>query len=107
FPLFIKWVGFNTTTIEVVHASRPVGKSSYNLTKLISLAFNTIISFSNKPLKLVVKFGLLISLFAFLMGIVTIIRYLLGNILVIGYSSLIVSLWFLSGIIITIIGVVG
>ncbi len=107
FPLFINWVGFNSTTIEVEHAKRFSGKSTYSFSKLLSLAFNTIISFSDKPLKLVVKFGLIISLFSFIIGLITIFRYYNGEITVLGYSSLIVSIWFLSGIMITITGIVG
>ncbi len=107
FPLFINWVGFNATTIEVEHSKRFSGKSNYSFSKLLSLAFNSIISFSDKPLKLVVKFGLIISLFSFIIGLITIFRYYNGEITVLGYSSLIVSIWFLSGIMITITGIVG
>jgi dolichol-phosphate mannosyltransferase len=107
FPLFIQWVGFNKAYVEVEHAERDSGKSSYTWSKLVSLAFNTIISFSNKPLKLFVKAGLIISSLSFLLGIITIYRYLTGAITVLGYSSLIVSIWFLSGVLMTIIGVVG
>lgn len=107
FPLFVNWVGYKTNSIEVEHAKRQVGNSSYSFSKLLSLAFNTIISFSNKPLKLFVKFGLLVSILSFAVGSFTIYRYLKGEILVLGYSSLIVSIWFLSGVIITTIGVVG
>ncbi|SEQ09706.1 dolichol-phosphate mannosyltransferase [Hyunsoonleella jejuensis] len=107
FPLFVKFVGYNTIAIEVEHNSREDGKSSYSIAALVSLAFNTIISFSNKPLKLFVKFGMLISLISFIAGIYTIYKYFEGAIEVLGYSSLIVSIWFLSGVIITIIGVTG
>jgi polyisoprenyl-phosphate glycosyltransferase len=107
FPLFVNWVGFKSVAIEVEHAERDSGKSSYSYSKLMSLAFNTIISFSNKPLKLFVKFGLLISIFSFAFGLVTIYRYLSGEITVLGYSSLMVSIWFLSGVLITTIGIVG
>ncbi len=107
FPLFVNWVGFKSVAIEVEHAERESGKSSYSFSKLMSLAFNTIISFSNKPLKLFVKFGLLISIFSFTIGLVTIYRYLKGEITVLGYSSLMVSIWFLSGVLITTIGIVG
>ena len=107
FPLFVQWVGFERTTIKVEHASRDSGKSTYTYKKLLSLAFNTIISFSNKPLKLFVKFGLLISILSVLVGVINIYQHIVGKISVIGYSSLIVSIWLLSGIIITIIGVVG
>ena len=107
FPLFVNWVGFASTSMKVEHAERDSGNSTYTISKLLNLAFNTIISFSNKPLKLFVKFGLLISLCSFIFGAYTIIRYFTGHIKVLGYSSLMVSIWFLFGIIITVIGVVG
>lgn len=107
FPLFVKFVGYKSTSIIVEHGIREDGNSSYNYTKLISLAFNSIISFSNKPLKLFVKFGLLISFISFIFGLYNIYLALTNQIDVIGYSSIIVSIWFLSGIIITIIGVTG
>lgn len=107
FPLFVKFVGFNVTSLEVEHANREVGKSSYSFSKLISLAFNTIISFSNKPLKLFVKFGLLISILSFLVGVYYMILAFMGKIEVLGFSSIIISIWFLSGVIITTVGVCG
>lgn len=107
FPLFVKWVGYNSCAIEVTHFEREEGKSTYTIKKLVKLAFDTIISFSNKPLKLFVKFGVLISFMAFLSGVYTIYKYLNGEIEVLGYSSLILSIWFLSGVLITIMGIVG
>lgn len=107
FPLFANWVGFNSVAIEVEHAERNSGSSSYSFSKLLSLAFNTIISFSNKPLKLFVKFGVTLSFFSFIFGTYIIYEYFNSKIKVSGYSSLMVSIWFLSGIIITTIGLVG
>ncbi|WP_298146264.1 glycosyltransferase family 2 protein [Flavobacterium sp.] len=107
FPLFVNWVGFRSTSIEVAHAKRAEGKTSYTYGKLFRLAFDTIISFSNKPLKIFVKLGMCISLISFLAGIYTLYKYLAGEIKVLGYSSIMISIWFLSGIMITIIGVVG
>lgn len=107
FPLFISWVGFKYASVNVEHAQRDSGKSTYTVSKLLSLAFNTIISFSNKPLKLCIKFGLMISMSSFLIGFITVIRYFRGDIIVLGYSSLILSIWFLSGTIITTIGLLG
>ncbi len=73
----------------------------------MSLAFNTIISFSNKPLKLFVKFGMIISTISFCVGIFYIIQAVNNEIEVLGFTSIIVSIWFLSGVIITTIGVTG
>jgi glycosyltransferase involved in cell wall biosynthesis len=107
FPLFINFAGFKSTSIEVEHAPRQSGKSSYSLSKLISLAFNTIISFSNKPLKLFVKFGMIISVLSFCVGMYYIYEAVHNEIEVLGFTSIIVSIWFLSGVIITTIGVAG
>jgi dolichol-phosphate mannosyltransferase len=107
FPLFVSLAGFNTTSVTVEHAERDMGTTSYSFKKLLSLAFNTIISFSNKPLKLFVKFGLAISMLSFFMGGYYIYRSLNHEIEVLGYTSIIVSIWFLSGVIITTIGVCG
>lgn len=107
FPLFVYFTGFKSTAIMVDHAARESGTTSYTFSKLISLAFNTIISYSNKPLKIFVKFGMFISLLSIIGGIVNLILYFEGKIKVSGYSSLIISIWFLSGILITVVGVVG
>lgn len=107
FPLFVQWVGFKSTSIVVEHNERVDGKSSYDLLKLISLAFNTIISFSDKPLKIFTFLGLSISSISFLSGCYYLIMALSGQIKEPGFSSLIISIWLLSGIIISIIGIVG
>lgn len=107
FPLFVKFAGFTATSVTVDHAERYSGSTSYSFAKLMSLAFNTIISFSNKPLKLFVKFGLTISLLSFFVGLYYIYLSLTNRIAVLGYSSIIVSIWFLAGVIITTIGVCG
>lgn len=107
FPLFVKFVGFKSTSVVVEHQERFAGESSYSIGKLISLAFNTIISFSNKPLKLFVKFGLIISFLSFLTGLYYIYEAVTNQISVDGFSSIMVSIWFLSGVVITIVGITG
>jgi glycosyltransferase involved in cell wall biosynthesis len=107
FPLFIKWVGFNSTSIVVKHSEREDGKSSYSFFKLLSLSFNTIISFSDKPLKIFTFLGLSISTISFVFGCYFLFQSLTGQIKEPGFSSLIISIWLLSGIIISIIGIVG
>ncbi|MFZ4428475.1 MAG: glycosyltransferase, partial [Saprospiraceae bacterium] len=107
FPVMVQWVGFQRTAIDVGHAAREAGKSSYTLGKLFRLAFGMMLSFSEKPLRLGLRVGLFISFFAFCIGVFNFIKYLKGEILVAGYTSLILSLWFLSGIIIAFIGLTG
>ncbi len=106
-PAMVQWVGFDATAIEVEHSERYSGKTSYSIKKLINLGTNVVLSFSEKPLLLVVRFGLLMSLLSFLTGIVFLIKYLLGQISVLGFTSLLLSIWFLSGIIIFILGIIG
>jgi len=107
FPILIQWVGFHKASINVKHEKRKQGESSYSYKKLFELAFDIIISFSNKPLKLTIRLGFLITFFSFLVGILYGYRYFNGEILVEGYTSLIVSIWFLSGVIISSVGVLG
>ncbi len=107
FPLFVKFVAFNQTSISVEHAERDSGSSSYNLYKLLSLAFNSIISFSNKPLKLFVKFGILMSVIAFMVGVYYFYLYFSNKIEVEGFTSLMISIWFLSGVLLTSVGITG
>ena len=107
FPLFVYFTGFKSTVISVEHSSRLSGKSSYTYVKLISLAFNIIIAYSNKLLKILVKFGMLTAILSFIWGLIYFIKYLNGAITVSGYASIIISIWFLSGVTITVIGIVG
>ena len=107
FPPMVQWVGFKQTTIDVAHTDRKMGKTSYTFKKLVNLSMNVIVGFSNKPLRLTVKLGLFISFLAFVFAIYTFIRYLSGGIDISGWTSLILSIWFLSGIIIFLIGMVG
>ena len=107
FPAMVQWVGFKKAYIQIAHAQRSEGKSTYSFRKLVRLAINTIIAFSDKPLKLVVKLGFLIAAGSLVVAIIIFIQYLNGNITVSGWTSLILSLWFLFGILIFVLGIIG
>lgn len=107
FPAMINWIGFKKTNIEVEHSARHSGETTYKFSTLLSLALNTLISFSDRPLRLVTGLGAVISLLSVVAGIVLFARYLMGQIIVEGYASIMLSIWFLSGIIITVLGVMG
>jgi len=107
FPTMAGWVGFRTHKLNVKHAERPEGSSSYNTKRLINLALDIILAYSDKPLRLTVKFGLLISATSFMGALYMLFRAIEGKIEVVGYASLIVSIWFFSGLIILIIGIIG
>lgn len=107
FPTMIKWVGFRSTKLNVTHDIRFEGETSYNLKKLLNLALDIILAFSDKPIKLLIKSGLFISFISFLIAIYYMIKWIMGDIVVLGYTSMIVSIWLLSGFIIATLGVVG
>ena len=107
FSLFINWIGFKSVSIPIEHGEREEGKSTYSVGRLFKQAFNVIISFSDKPLRLFINFGLSISVLSFIVGIYYLYLALTGKIAQPGFSSLILSIWFLSGIIISCIGIVG
>lgn len=107
FVPMVQWTGFNSTAIDVTHQSRYEGKTSYSWSKLINLAMDIAVSFSDKPLRLTVKLGLIISGAAILFAIYNIIKYALGIIQQPGFTSLILSIWLLSGLIIFSLGIVG
>ncbi len=107
FSLFINWIGFKSISIPIEHGEREEGKSTYSVGRLFKQAFNVIISFSDKPLRLFINFGLSISVLSFIVGIYYLYLALTGKIAQPGFSSLILSIWFLSGIIISGIGIVG
>jgi dolichol-phosphate mannosyltransferase len=107
FAPMARWVGFNRTAIDVAHAERFAGESSYNWTKLINLALDFAMAYSDKPLKLTVKLGIGISILSVLYTLYNIILFNLGSITITGYTSLIVSIWFLSGLIIFTLGIIG
>ncbi len=97
--------GFRQEPIVVKKDSR--GSSSYTLRKRISLFVNSITSFSNKPLVLIFYIGLVLMFIALLAGSVLVALRLSGYVFSIGWSSLMLSLWFLGGLTIFSLGVVG
>lgn len=107
FPTMVQWVGFKKGYLPVSHNERAEGKSSYNFSRLFRLALDTIIAFSDKPLRLMVKGGFIVTLISILIGLIYLVKYLCGDIQVLGFTTLIISLWLIAGIIISLLGVLG
>jgi polyisoprenyl-phosphate glycosyltransferase len=107
FPTMVKWVGFNQTAIHVAHAERESGTSSYNWSTLVRLAIDIILAYSDKPLRITMKVGFTITLISLFSSIVVFIQWFRGSIKVLGYTSVVLSVWLLSGLIIFILGVMG
>ena len=107
FPTLVHYVGFSKTTLDVKHDKRSSGKSSYSFKGLLVLSLNNIIAFSDKPLRLTIKFGGLIVLLSFIYAFYTLYLFFVGGITVTGYTTMVLSVWFLSGVIIFILGILG
>lgn len=107
FNILISLVGFSKTYIEIKHSSRDSGTSNYNFKKRLSLGLDYVLSYSTKPLVLFVQLGAFVSIFSSLVGLLLIIEFFFTSSPVSGWTSIIVSLFFLFGILISIVGVVG
>lgn len=102
----IPQIGFSSTTVEDRLSEREAGRSKYTLNKMLNLALDGITSFSSKPLYYVVYTGVTFILISILIAIYVFISLLNGN-AVHGWASLILSVWFVGGVILIALGCVG
>ena len=107
FPSLVQYLGFKDTAIDVEHASRAEGRSSYNLHKLLKLSFDVIVSNSNKPLRMAVGMGFGMAMVSFLLAVYNVIAKWAGIIRVPGYTTTLFSIWFVGGLILFVMGVLG
>lgn len=104
---FVGWLGFPTATVDVAHRDRFAGESTYTLGKMVALATEALISQSDRPLRLSIQFGAGVAVFAFAYGVYQIVRALIWAIPVPGWTSVIVSIYFIGGLLFANLGVVG
>ena len=102
----VKQIGFKSDIVYYERSERFAGESKYPLKKMLAFAFDGITSFSVKPIRLVTVVGFLVFLVSIAMIIYTIVQTCLGNTEA-GWSSLMCSIWFLSGLQIMALGIVG
>lgn len=103
----VNWLGFPLAVIDVVHAARHAGKTSYSLTKRLRHAAATLVSQSTRPLYASAMFGLVMALGAAGTGAYFVIRKLTIGYGVEGWTSVMVSLFFLFGILFLNMGILG
>jgi glycosyltransferase involved in cell wall biosynthesis len=103
----LRWLGFRFTYLQVEHSERFAGRSAYNIRRGFLLAIESITSQSNKPLILSIRTGFLMSGSAVLVGLYYIVRYMTHGISVEGWTSVIVSVYFIGGLVLANLGVVG
>ena len=99
-------VGYRCSSVYHERAERIAGESHYPLKKMLAFAFDGITSLSVKPLRLITLAGMLVSAVSFVAIIVTLITKLVGF-TVTGWTSMICAIYFLGGVQLLGIGVIG
>lgn len=102
----IPQIGYSSTTVEDHISERKAGVSKYTLGKMLNLALDGITSFSIKPLYYVAYTGVAFIIVAVLIAIYVVCSLFLG-VAVAGWSSLMLSLWFVGGVVLLSLGIVG
>lgn len=107
YTMFIKWLGFKQTSIDLKSDERYEGESSYSFKKKLIMAVDIITAQSTKPLKFAMNFGFIIALLSFFVLIYLVIQKLFFGPISVGYTSMMASLYLMGGLILTAIGIVG
>ena len=107
YTFFVIWLGFKRTYIPIEHAEREIGSSSYNFKRLVQLAMDNIVSQSNKLLKMSIKFGFAMASFSALYAFYLVIKYFMTDEIVPGWTSVMVSIYFIAGLLFANLGLIG
>ena len=107
FPIMAQWVGFRKGYLPVQHAERQVGSSSYSFFKLMRLASDNMIGFSDKPLRLMLTFGFYVVIGSLLVALYYFVKWCMGLIVVDGFTTMVISLWLIAGILTMMLGITG
>ena len=102
----VPMIGYPSTVVTYERNERFAGESKYPLKKMLSFAMEGITSLSTKPIRFVTSGGVLFFIVAIIMMIYTVVRYFMGA-TVAGWSSILISVWFVGGIQMIALGVIG
>lgn len=107
YTMFIRWLGFRQTAIDLKADARFEGKSSYSFRKKVRMATEIITSQSNKPLFFAIRIGFTISFIALIYLIYLLIRNAVASDFAAGWPSIIGSIYLMGGLILAAVGIVG
>ncbi len=107
FPFIVAYVGFKTAYLPVEHNARRSGQSSYTMRKSLRFAMDLILAYSNKPLRLFTTTGFVIVAASVMISLYYLFLHFAGKITVSGFTSLILSIWAVGGMLMMQVGVVG
>ncbi len=102
----IPQLGFNTDEVSYERKARTAGESKYPFRKMLALALNGITSFSTKPLQMITSIGIVVLITCFAAAVYAFISYFMNDVEK-GWTSLILSVWFLGGVQLLSLGVIG
>lgn len=106
YVMYMRWLGYRQTVLDVEHDERFAGESSYSLKKRINMAIELLTSQSDKILKLFVGIGFLMTLASLIVIIGLVINYFVSRVSV-GWTSIVASSFLIGGMIIMVVGIVG
>lgn len=107
FGSLVRSLGFNVGFVNVEQVESARGGSSYTFKKLLNHSFNIIISNTNRPLRVAVSLGFVMSLVSFILALYNVVAKLIGFISVEGFTSTIFSIWFVGGLLLFVMGILG
>ena len=107
YGVFLSWLGYRQTAVDILAESRYEGESSYNLVRKIKLATHIITAQSNKPLQLSIGVGFAVAILSAIYALARIIMYVYMGSVPEGWTTLIVVLCFLCGLILISNGILG
>lgn len=99
-------LGYPTASVYYDRKERFAGESKYPFSKMLNFALDGITSFSVKPLRLITTSGLVFMLVSLCIIVYALIEFAGGNVIR-GWTSLLVSVWFIGGAILTAVGIIG
>ncbi len=105
--LQVMWAGFRTDKVYFDRKNREIGKSRWTLAKKIKLAMDSMMSFSYVPIRMMSYIGFLFDIFAIIMLISVLVEYFTKQVPLIGWSSLMCVILFSSGLILSMLGILG
>ena len=100
-------VGFKRGYVDVEQDASARGESSYTFVKLLIHSFRIIITSTNKPLRMAVGLGFGMAALSFVLALYNVIAKLVGIIMIDGYTTTVFSIWFVGGLLLSVIGVLG
>jgi len=103
----VTWLGFSRTEIDYTPNRRFAGKTKYTLIKMLGFAIDAITSFSVFPLRIATMAGLVMSLVSGIYGLYAIYAWMFNGRVIIGWGSVIVSILFMGGLQLVILGIIG